>query len=42
MTMTVNPDGELDSGANPDGEQTGDAALDYLIQRENAKDEPAQ
>ena len=42
MTMTANPDGELDPGANPEGEQTGDAALDYLIQRENAKDAPAE
>lgn len=40
MTMTANPDGELDPGANPDsGEQTGDAALDFLIQRENQREE---
>lgn len=31
-------DAELDTGANPDGEQTGDAALDLLIQRENERD----
>lgn len=41
MTIESTPDGELSPGANSDGEQTGDAALDYLIQRENAKDAPA-
>ena len=41
MTMTANPDGEQNPGANPaDGEQTGDAALDFLMQRENER-EPA-
>jgi hypothetical protein len=38
MTMTANPDGELDPGANPEREQTGDAALDYLIQKEDERD----
>lgn len=33
------PETELDTGANPDSvEQTGDAALDLLIQRENERD----
>lgn len=42
MTMTANPDGELDPGANPNGEQTGDAALDFLIQRESEHDQAAE
>lgn len=38
MTMTANPDGEQNPGANPEvGEQTGDAALDFLIARENQR-----
>ena len=41
MTMTANPEGELDPGANPDaGEPTGDNALDFLIQRETERDDP--
>lgn len=38
MTMTANPDGELDPGANPEREQTGDAALDFLIGKEDARE----
>jgi hypothetical protein len=37
--MTSQPETELDPGANPsEGEQTGDAALDFLIQKENERD----
>jgi hypothetical protein len=39
MTMTANPDGEQNPGANPAGEQTGDAALDFLIQREDEREQ---
>jgi hypothetical protein len=38
MTTTANPGGELDPGANPAGEQTGDAALDFLLQREDERE----
>jgi hypothetical protein len=37
--MTANPGGEQDPGANPEREQTGDAALDFLLQREDEQDE---
>lgn len=38
--MTSQPETELDPGANPEsGEQTGDSALDFLIQRENEREE---
>jgi hypothetical protein len=33
---TGNP--ELDTGANPAGEQTGDAALDFLLNRANERE----
>lgn len=42
MTMTANPDGEQSPGANPSGEQTGDAALDFLIQKENEREQAAE